>query len=310
VDYAGKTYESNPAIPQQDNKTSYDLPVTIYETTTDTSGLAAEQVHVILDYSKPDVIQVIEFFIITNPGNKTVVPAEKGAPVIKISLPKGYTNLQFEQGSLGERYVKTDDGFGDTNSVAPNAQQSQIVFAFDLPRPQAGLFGGQKLEFTQPFSIKAKAVSVLVPEGVTVAGLTPGGVQDMGSGAKFQVYTAEGVEPGKSLDVSVSGTPKTVTQAVTSTPGNNGTQNIIIGVGALGVVLILAGGWLFWRDRKQADEADEEELDTEEEADEEDIDDVMDAIVALDDQFKTGNISEEAYKERRAELKAKLTGKV
>jgi len=32
----------------------------------------------------------------------------------------------------------------------------------------------------------------------------------------------------------------------------------------------------------------------------------MDAIVALDDQYKAGNITESAYKDRRAELKAKL----
>jgi mono/diheme cytochrome c family protein len=313
VDFSGTTYESDPAIPQQDGKTSYDLPVTIYETTTDTSALEAEQVHVILDYSKPDVIQVIEFYIITNPGNKTVVPAEKGGPVSKISLPKGYTNLQFEQGALGDRYIKTDDGFADTSPVAPNAKQYQIVFAFDLPRPQAGLFGGQKLEFTQPIAMKVNAVSVLVPEGVSVANLTPGGVQDMGNGANFQVYTAASMEPGKSLEIVASGTPKTAAQAATTTPATNTTQNVIIGVGALGVVLILIGGWLFWRDRKRAAEDDNEEFDNDEEDDvtgEEDIDEVMDSIVALDDQFKTGNISEEAYKERRAELKAKLKGKL
>lgn len=312
VDYSGTTYESDPAIPQKDGKTSYDLPITIYDTTSDTSGLAAEQVHVILDYSKPDVVQVVEFFIITNPGTKTIVPTEKGGPVVKVSLPKGYTNLQFEQGAIGDRYIKTDDGFADTGSVAPGTQQYQIVFAFDLPLPKPGLFGGQKLEFTQPLTIKANAVSVLVPDGVTLTSSTfsPGGSQDMGSGATFQVYNAVGLEPGKSLDIAASGAPKTAGQAATSTTGANTTQNIIIGVGALGVALILTGVWLFWRDRKRAGETDGDVLDEDgdESEDEDDTDEILDSIVALDDQFKTGNISEEAYKERRAELKAKLKG--
>ena len=314
VDYSGTTYESDPAIPQQDGKTSYDLPVTIYDTTSDTSGLAAQQVHIILDYSKPDVVQVIEFFIITNPGTKTIVPAEKGGPVIKVSLPKGYANLKFEQGAIGDRYLKTDDGFADTGSVAPGAQKYQIVFAFDLPLPKPGLFGGQKLEFAQPLSLKANAVSVLVPEGVTITSSTfsPGGSQDMGNGTSYQVYNAVGLEPGKSLEIVASGAPKTAGQAATSTTGTNTMQSIIIGVGALGVVLILTGAWLFWRDRKRAGEPNDDELDEDgdEPDDEDDTDEILDSIVALDDQFKTGNISEEAYKERRAELKAKLKGKL
>jgi len=180
-----------------------------------------------------------------------------------------------------------------------------------LPFPKPGLFGGQKLEFTQPLAIKANAVSVLVPDGVTVAGspFTPGGTQDMGNSGSFQVYNLVGLESGQTLDVAASGAPKTAGQAPPT--GANTTQNIIIGVGVLGVVLILIGAWLFWRDRTKVDETDDEDLDDDDDDNEpnpEDVEEIMDSIVALDDQFKAGNISEEAYKERRAELKAKLKG--
>ena len=47
-------------------------------------------------------------------------------------------------------------------------------------------------------------------------------------------------------------------------------------------------------------------MELEEEEEELSEDELLDAIIALDDQYKTGNISEEAYKERRAELKAQL----
>jgi hypothetical protein len=36
----------------------------------------------------------------------------------------------------------------------------------------------------------------------------------------------------------------------------------------------------------------------------------MDAIIALDDQYKAGNLSEEAYQKRREELKARLKSKL
>jgi hypothetical protein len=47
-----------------------------------------------------------------------------------------------------------------------------------------------------------------------------------------------------------------------------------------------------------------------EEPGDEDADALMDAIIALDDQFRAGNISEEAYRQRRAELKARLKEKL
>ena len=59
VDYAGTTYSSDPATPTP-GQAAYDLPVTIYDTTDDASGLVVDQVHILLDYSKPDVIQAVE----------------------------------------------------------------------------------------------------------------------------------------------------------------------------------------------------------------------------------------------------------
>jgi hypothetical protein len=315
VNYANTDFESEPIFPT-DGQTSLDMPVTIYDTTTDTTGLVADQVHILLDYSKPDVVQVVEFLVITNPGTKVVVAAESGGPVLAVVLPKGYTNLQFEQGALGDRYLKTETGFSDTTSVVPGTNQYQLVYAVDLALPKPGLFGGTKLEFSQSFPIKINSLSVLAPDGVTVEGanFTAGGLQDMGSGAQYQVFNGGSLEPGKELQVSASGTPKGSTQPQAAS-GNSSTQNILIGIGAFGLVLILVGIWMYWRDRQRVDdEDDDEEDDADDQGDDHDeqdgmnMDEIMDAIVALDDQFKAGNIQEAAYKERRADLKTKLKG--
>ena len=134
VNYADTEYQSDPAFPK-DGQTSFDLPVTIFDTTTDVSGLVADQVHFLLDYSKPGLVQIVEFFIITNPGKATVIAKEKGGPVVSVVLPKGYSNLQFEQGAIGDRYITTSDGFADTTSISPGMKQYQIVFAVELPLP-------------------------------------------------------------------------------------------------------------------------------------------------------------------------------
>lgn len=299
VDYADTTYSSEPTVPVA-GQMAYDLPLDIYETTTDVSGLLADQVHVILDYSKPDVIQIVEFYVISNPGTKTVIP-KKGAAAVTVTLPKGYTNLQFQDGQLGDRFLQTADGFGDTVPVPPSSQQYQLVFAFDLPY-------STNFDFIEPVSLDVSAVTFLVSEGVKAdaPGIVDGGLKDMGNGGgKYQLYELGAYKTGQSLKVNVSGAPG---QAVSAPPvtGTDSTRNMIIGVGALGLALILAGGWLFWRDRRRA--PDEQPLP----APAQDIhaDEVIDAIIALDDQHKAGNIADEAYQQRRAELKEKLKGKL
>jgi hypothetical protein len=74
-------------------------------------------------------------------------------------------------------------------------------------------------------------------------------------------------------------------------------STLLIGAGGLGIALLLAGGWLYLRDRSQPAENVEEddEFDTPEE--------VMDAIIALDDLHRAKKIAEGAYQKRRAELK-------
>lgn len=316
VEYGGVTYESAPAIPANDGLQEYDLPITIYDTTTDTSNLAISTAHILLEYSRPGIIQVVEFFVFANMGNKTIVAAQPGQPVVEIPLPSGYQNLQFEDGVLGGRFIQTTAGFGDTLPIPPTDSQSQysIVFAFEMPYPAdasplAGLFGGPKFELTQTFNLKTGALNLLVPQGVKAEGqnLIDGGAQSMGGGFTFQLYRGGSLEPGQVFSAKVSGAP-TVATSTTSQPGDS-SRNLVIGIGGFGVVLILAGVFFYWRDRqKEKEEENEEDLGEEYDEDEEEMseDDILDAIIALDDQFRAGNLSEEAYQERRAQLKAML----
>lgn len=312
VEYGGVTYESTAAIPAQGGQMEYDLPITIYETTTDTSSLAISTAHILLDYSQPGIIQVVEFFVFANTGNQTITAAESGQPVIEIPLPQGYQNLQFENGVLGERFIQTANGFGDTLPIPPAGSMGEysIVFAFDMPyeadsSPLAGLLGGKKFELTQKFSIKTSALNLLVPQGVKAEGanFVDGGAQSMGSGFTFQLYRAGSLEAGQTFTAKISGSP-TTTSATSQT--DDSSRNLVIGVGAFGVILIFAGIFFYWRDRRA--EAEEDDLDDDNDAEDDAMseDDILDAIIAIDDQFRAGNLSEEAYKERRAELKGML----
>ena len=313
LNYAGTEYSSEAAF-VQDGLTTFDLPIQVYETVADPSLLEIAQAHILLDFTTPEKVTVIHFFAISNPSDKTIVAPAEGGMVVQFALPQGFENLQFEEGILGGRFLSTPDGFGDTLNVVPGDGQYQLVFAYDLPyTPSSGLsalFGGGATELSLPLSLKANSVTVLVPEGVMVSGsgFEDAGLQSMGGGTNFQMYRAGVLDVGKNLTFNVSGSPAS---AATQTDSANTNQNILIGVGSLGLVLIAVGGYLFWRDRRRTEEEeqfpDEDvEADDDEEEAELDEDEILDAIVALDDQFKAGNIAEAAYRERRTELKAQL----
>lgn len=296
VDYADTTYQSAPLIPKE-GQSVYDLPITIYDTTTDMSALAADQVHILLDYSKPDIIQVVEFYVISNTGEKTVIAGGKGEPIVTVSLPKGYTNLQFQDGQLGDRFLRTAGGFGDTSPVIPGNQQYQLVFAFDLPY-------SNNFEFAQPFSLNVSAVTFLVSEGVRAEGqnLMDGGVQEMADGGgKFQLYSAGSFKSGESLSLMISG--KAQQGAAATIPAGGSTRSLAIGLSTLGLAVLLSGLWLYMR--RQSRVPDDESL-NQEDIETGSRDEILDAILAVDDQYNAGNISEEAYKQRRSELKEKI----
>jgi hypothetical protein len=116
----------------------------------------------------------------------------------------------------------------------------------------------------------------------------------------------DGVSAGEKVKLAVSGTPKEA--ATASAPQEvSSNKNLLIGAGALGVALILAGAWMYLRDRNRAEDTDGE---TDEADAFESSEDVIDAIIALDDLHRARKISEEAYQKRRAELKEILKGKM
>jgi hypothetical protein len=120
-------------------------------------------------------------------------------------------------------------------------------------------------------------------------------------GAVYQSYVANNIKAGESITFNITGTPKAPAAAETTTTSSSSNNPLLIGAGALGSLLILAGIWMYWRDRRQAQAIAEEE---DEEAEKFDTsEEVMDAIIALDDLHRARKISDQAYQKRRAELK-------
>ncbi len=303
VDYASATYGSDIAMVDP-AKPDLNLQITVYEPSTDVSVLTTDRVHLLFDFSTPNTLSVVEVFIISNPSQQAVVAPTKNGSVLTFPLPQGYTNLQFQDSKLGERYLEVSQGFADTTTVSPGSGQYQVIFAFQLPYDR-------KLNFVQPMFLPTSAVVVMVPDnGVKVDSsmLQDGGTRDY-QNTTYRMYNGGSLIASSSLEFTLTGNPK---QPVKSFLSTLNTQYLAIGLGAFGVALVLGGLWLFNNNRRKAAlQAASFGLNipspmTGENASPEDEDTLIDGIIALDDQYHAGKLPKEAYLERRAILKEKL----
>ena len=296
IEHNGVTYGSEVGTAVS-GETQMDLPITIYDATQDTSALKIDRLHLFFEQFDAQTMLVRELFVMSNTGVETIVPPGEGQPTISFNLPEGYQELQFQDGELGGRFIQTPDGFGDTASIYPGQGNYTILLAYTLPY-------NRKLELSQPMTLPADAVVVLVPQEhlkVKGEGLQSAGTHDA-SGVIYQMYDTNGLKAGDELDLTVSNS---------FSLGGGSRNNLVIGLAALGLVLILGGVWLYWRNRaggdgSAADTAMGDAGAAAPGANAETPEDIMDAILALDDLYHSGKIFEEAYLSRRAELKELL----
>lgn len=278
-----------------------DLPVQIYDTTSDVSVLRTDRLHVFFDFSTPGRVQVVNLYIISNPSGRVVIAPQPGEPVVRFELPENAENLQFQDGAIGDRYVQTENGFGDTAAVPPgHAGMNQILFAYELPYIDG-------LTYSMKVPLPVQSAVVMVPAaGVTLRSsqLQDAGQRDL-EGMSFRMYqAASALAAGDSIELSLRGRPNVGGEAQ-----EDPLMLMLVGLGVFGAVLAGAGFWLLrQRSREQLAAEGEGEVILDEEGEPlyESSESLLEAIIALDDQHASGTLPEEAYQKRRAELKALL----
>ncbi|MCP4142404.1 MAG: c-type cytochrome [Chloroflexi bacterium] len=302
IEKDGVIYNSQPNFVAEGN-TELELPIIFYETSTDSSELSIDRLHIFFEppNTEAELAQVIEVFVVSNPSLYAIV-AEEGKAAIEFVLPQGATNIQFEDSVFGERYTETTDGFGDTMPILPGIGDHEVVVFFELPFEKSFL-AGNKLNFTQKISHPIDSAIVMAPQGLKVDSdvLQKSGEREA-QGLVYNTYSSQALPIGTSLEMNMSG--KVSANAVAAP--ENSQKNILYGLIALGLVLIGAGYWYYMRGDDDDEYDDDEEEDEFIGAEYEDSEKLMDAIIALDDAYRAGDLSESVYKKRRAELKTKL----
>ena len=268
--------------------------IMVYDSTTDDGGLVVEQLHISFDMATEGAVQVFELFTISNLSDKAYVFSTDGSSLPFMPLPEGALDVGLELSQDSAPIMPTESG---DFAIPPSQDFYSIIAFFSMPYDKS-------LELSQSMELPVSSALIIVPEGIKVKSdvLTDEGLQQTQQGANVTMYTGTALKPGTSLEMSLSGK---VSSSSASVGDESNRQTLLIGAGAFGVVLILAGVWMFLRDRDKVDEDDFEESD-EEENEFDTAEEVMDAIIALDDLHRAKKIPDEAYQQRRAELKELL----
>lgn len=292
VEVDGLSYQSEFAVVPAETTELTLSTIVVYETTDDFSDLQIDSLEIFFDLASEDAAQVFAVYNISNPGDKTIlIKMGDGQNVPFIAFPESASGLGYEATQESAAFLPTADGFAMPPSDIP---YGLIAFA-SLPKTK-------EIQISQPALLSVKEVTLYLPEGVEAegAGLSDLGIQSLQS-INFHIYTAAGLDKGASLDFTLTGKPKDTAVA----PDVTQNSTLLIGIGGLGVALVLAGAWLYLRDKNKLDE----EFDDEDDDEFEDSESIMDAIIALDDLHRANKISDEAYTQRRAELKDALKRK-
>ncbi len=265
---------------------SLDLPITLYETTSDPSVVTLDALHVVVR-EHPGALLIVQVYVFSNTGDKVfatdqpVTGGQRGS--VAIALPPDAYNISFDQGQLGGRYIELGDRIYDTQEFPPGSQSESVVVTYFLP------LSGNSREVSLPLDYTTTQATVLMQSGTKLRSgqLTAAGTQTI-SGESYDQFSGQNFNPGDTLIFTVQG-PSPVTQALP------------LALGILAGVLVVGGlaYWLIVVRRQAPLPAASAGLPPDEEA-------LIREIAELDRAFEEGRIDRFEYEARRSDLKAAI----
>jgi len=304
INYVSDAFELTPNVPTQT------VRLTVFEPTSDSSGLYINRANWIIDYEPGQLI----IGLLMNLGNEldrtyvgeTVAGLDRAATLI-LELPEGATQVEFQDGVLGGRYEQIENRIYDTADVSPSPDTRQILMSYRLP------VQGTEAQVVQSFLYPVRNLNLLVSElpdlDVEVSALEFMGEQAL-QDVSYRLWNgADLVEP--EIEVKLQGVlapgsmdPRNFVQEsvdaertapVVTTPPLD--YRVPLATGSF--VALILGGVLVWSARR-TNKLDRMTLLENQKAE------LMAQIAALDDQYEEGYIAQRAWSQRRAQMKVHL----
>ncbi len=290
---AGVPYSSD-FVSFDAGQTEINLPVTVYETTTDPAGVRAERVHFIVEFDPalPGQALIAELIVFSLEGNRAYIG--DGNAVLRFPLPAGATDLGINEEEIGGRFEATADGFVDRLPLRPGTNIRQVLYRYSLP------YTGNQLELKRALPYPATAVNALISDlgqQVSSPQLTDQGKR-AAQGATYFNLTATNLPAGQEILIRMTGLPSAQGgsgSAAGAASANRVVVFALIGLAAAVAALLVALPIL--RGRVAPLQVTSAGLDREA---------LLDALADLEAAHEAGSISEAAYRDQRLRLKAQL----
>lgn len=290
-----------------------ELPVTVYDKTSDATMINIDQMHVIIDLFDGG-IAVTELYVFGN-QSAAVFVGESGnmdEGTVQITLPEGAEEISFERamGSFenaipATEFFQTGDVWSDTFPLNPGSGSLTLIVRYVFPYEDSA-------DLSHQLKYRASQATIILPDaGIEVddSSWSFQGAQQMGEGSAFLMYDRTELPAGTELTIPLSGKPQfDAVGGNGSLPERDKTSELLIGAGAL---LLIAAAAVFvirnWQARTDADEQyeDEEEAPPVNAAAAKKAQ-LLQSIVALDRAFKNGELEESDYTAQREQLKQEL----
>lgn len=304
---------SSPVLNLSPEESSAETTITIYEPTNDASGINVDRAHWIIE-SQPGALIVGQIFAFGNSLDRTFIGTqEEGADVpvtVAMQVPDGAEQVGFENGSLGERFRRVGDLIYDTAPIVPGAGTRQVIMRYALP------YDGTSVELDQDFLYPIRNLNLLIADlpqlQVDIPALSSAGSQDI-QGNVYQIWQGQDLQP-QSIAISLSGLLEAGTVDPRSLQANSGSGAQGTNPAApvplmeswmpwalVGIILVGLMGMLYWswQNGLLTD-------DTNVEAVRRQRTELIRRIAHLDDLHAMGELDEQSWRQRRAQLKASL----
>ena len=314
--YNNVTFFSDP-VPLQSGLKELAVPLTVYETTTDTAKVSVSQLHAFLEFAAGEV-QVNEVYVLSNLSDRAITGAitlPDGSPAgLEFALPAGASAVSFKDNDSADRFVVTANGFADTAPLVPGQSIQQVLVSYSLPYQT-----GMTIAHGLPYAVEGLSVLHRRNAGVTVSGPTLGAAteSDLGQGQTYTIHPGSAQGAGSILQLTVSGQANELSPSErgvageTQAPSQNGWVGLAeryalpASASLFGLALIGTGAWWLRRNRRsEFDARADSDAELASESASGDWDSLLRRIAELDDAHERGEVAEAEYVARRAALKA------
>ncbi len=279
-----------------------DMPITVYETTSDPTAVNIDQVHMLLDFAGERVL-VSEIYVLSN-RDPAVFIGKSGVSdegTLEIRLPSGAENVEFQRSFRSfesflpaTEVIPVGEGYADTVPIRPGDGAMNLLVTYDLPYED-----GMVLE--HPVFYETANATVVMPDtGVELQGegWTSQGTQQMGNAGTVTSYARPGLTAGDTIRFELSGRPAAPAAATVGGSGAVGGMNDTAALLFGGAIFLLAVGGAAYTLRSWREEEVEKSPS--------EINELLVAVAELDDAYEAGRLDEDTYQASRTALIEKL----